>query len=109
MVWHRQHFYAIRRHVFNNHFNRIQNRHRTRRLHGLIARKQIIRKLAGLAQDDRLMLVLEDDGCGLPLGSTNQGFGLAGMRERVTALGGTLTISCTHGTLVRVNLPLRYT
>jgi two-component system sensor histidine kinase UhpB len=37
-----------------------------------------------------------------------QGFGLTGMRERVTALGGTLTISCTHGTRVCVNLPLRY-
>jgi hypothetical protein len=27
------------------------------------------------------------------------------MRERVTALGGTLTISCTHGTRVCVSLP----
>lgn len=33
------------------------------------------------------MLVLEDDGCGLPPGSSAQGFGLTGMRERVTALG----------------------
>ena len=65
--------------------------------------------LQGWQQDERLMLVLEDDGCGLPPGSTNQGFGLAGMRERVTALGGTLTISCTHGTRVSVSLPLRYT
>ena len=31
------------------------------------------------------MLVLEDDGCGLPPGSNLQGFGLTGMRERVTA------------------------
>ncbi len=54
------------------------------------------------------MLVLEDDGCGLPPGSNLQGFGLTGMRERVTAPGGTLTISCTHGTRVCVNLPLRY-
>jgi two-component system sensor histidine kinase UhpB len=30
------------------------------------------------------------------------------MRERVKALGGTLTISCTHGTRVSVSLPLRY-
>ena len=45
------------------------------------------------------MLVLEDDGCGLPPGSSAQGFGLTGMRERVTALGGTLTISAptVHG------------
>ena len=55
-----------------------------------------------------LCAMLEDDGCGLPPGSSAQGFGLTGMRERVTALGGTLTISCTHGTRVCVNLPLRY-
>ncbi|VEC84845.1 Sensor histidine protein kinase UhpB, glucose-6-phosphate specific [Raoultella ornithinolytica] len=54
------------------------------------------------------MLVLEDDGCGLPPGTGQQGFGLTGMRERVTALGGTLTISCTHGTRVCVSLPRRY-
>ena len=64
--------------------------------------------LQGWQQDERLMLVLEDDGCGLPPGSNLQGFGLTGMRERVTALGGKLTISCTHGTRVCVNLPLRY-
>jgi two-component system sensor histidine kinase UhpB len=63
--------------------------------------------LQGGLQDDRLMLVIEDDGCGLPVGSTQQGFGLAGMRERVTALGGSLGISCTHGTRVSVTLTLR--
>jgi two-component system sensor histidine kinase UhpB len=63
--------------------------------------------LQGWQQDERLMLVIEDDGCGLPPGSGQQGFGLAGMRERVKALGGTLTISCTHGTRVSVSLPLR--
>nr|MDQ6119668.1 hypothetical protein [Klebsiella pneumoniae subsp. pneumoniae] len=41
--------------------------------------------LQGWQQDERLMLVLEDDGCGLPPGSNLQGFGLTGMRERVTA------------------------
>ena len=64
--------------------------------------------LQGWQQEQRLMLVIEDDGCGLPPGSGQQGFGLTGMRERVTALGGTLTISCTHGTRVCVSLPLRY-
>ncbi|EOL9107464.1 signal transduction histidine-protein kinase/phosphatase UhpB [Enterobacter hormaechei] len=63
--------------------------------------------IQGWQQDERLMLVIEDDGCGLPPGSGQQGFGLAGMRERVKALGGTLTISCTHGTRVSVSLPLR--
>lgn len=64
--------------------------------------------LQGWQQDERLMLVIEDDGSGLPPGSGQQGFGLTGMRERVTALGGSLTISCTHGTRVSVSLPLRY-
>ncbi|HHS9694559.1 TPA: signal transduction histidine-protein kinase/phosphatase UhpB [Klebsiella michiganensis] len=64
--------------------------------------------LQGWQQEQRLMLVLEDDGCGLPPGCGQQGFGLTGMRERVSALGGTLTISCTHGTRVCVSLPLRY-
>ena len=58
-------------------------------------------------QDDSLKLIIEDDGCGLPPGSGQQGFGLAGMRERVKALGGTLNLSCTHGTRVSVSLPLR--
>ncbi len=49
------------------------------------------------------MLVIEDDGSGLPPGSGQQGFGLTGMRERVTALGGTLHISCLHGTRVSVS------
>ncbi|EDH6438144.1 two-component system sensor histidine kinase UhpB [Salmonella enterica subsp. enterica serovar Brandenburg] len=64
--------------------------------------------LQGWQQDERLMLVIEDDGSGLPPGSQQQGFGLTGMRERVSALGGTLTISCTHGTRVSVSLPQRY-
>ncbi|MCQ7992252.1 ATP-binding protein, partial [Salmonella enterica] len=64
--------------------------------------------LQGWQQDERLMLVIEDDGSGLPPGSHQQGFGLTGMRERVSALGGTLTISCTHGTRVSVSLPQRY-
>ncbi|KAB2423515.1 two-component system sensor histidine kinase UhpB, partial [Enterobacter hormaechei] len=36
--------------------------------------------IQGWQQDERLMLVIEDDGCGLPPGSGQQGFGLAGMR-----------------------------
>ncbi|EJD6657713.1 TPA: signal transduction histidine-protein kinase/phosphatase UhpB [Enterobacter cloacae] len=63
--------------------------------------------LQGWQQDESLRLVIEDDGCGLPPGSGQQGFGLAGMRERVKALGGTLNISCTHGMRVSVSLPLR--
>ncbi|MGM3190905.1 signal transduction histidine-protein kinase/phosphatase UhpB [Dickeya dadantii subsp. dieffenbachiae] len=57
-------------------------------------------------QDERLTLVIEDDGGGLPPGSGAEGFGLLGMRERITALGGTLQLSCTHGTRLTVSLPL---
>ncbi|HDY2011136.1 TPA: two-component system sensor histidine kinase UhpB, partial [Escherichia coli] len=64
--------------------------------------------LQGWQHDERLMLVIEDDGSGLPPDSGQHGFGLTGMRERVTALGGTLTISCLHGTRVSVSLPQRY-
>ena len=58
--------------------------------------------LQGWQQDERLMLVIEDDGSGLPPDSGQHGFGLTGMRER------TLTISCLHGTRVSVSLPQRY-
>ncbi|PWC15256.1 signal transduction histidine-protein kinase/phosphatase UhpB [Brenneria corticis] len=58
-------------------------------------------------QDNQLLLVIEDDGCGLPPNSGRSGLGLTGMRERIAALGGRLTISCTRGTRVAVSLPLR--
>lgn len=63
--------------------------------------------LQGWQHNERLMLVIEDDGCGLPPGLDNHGFGLTGMHERIVALGGTLTLSCTHGTRVSVSLPQR--
>lgn len=63
--------------------------------------------LQGWQHNERLMLVIEDDGCGLPPGLDNHGFGLTGMHERIAALGGTLTLSCTHGTRVSVSLPQR--
>ncbi|MCL2891988.1 signal transduction histidine-protein kinase/phosphatase UhpB [Brenneria tiliae] len=58
-------------------------------------------------QDNQLLLVIEDDGCGLPPNAGRAGLGLTGMRERIAALGGRLTISCTRGTRVAVTLPLR--
>lgn len=57
-------------------------------------------------QHDRVTLIIEDDGRGLPTQEVSKGFGLIGMQERVAALGGTLAISCMHGTRVTVNLPL---
>lgn len=56
-----------------------------------------------------LKLTISDDGCGLGRGTRRkQGhFGLVGMRERCTALGGTLRIGSVQGsgTLVSARLP----
>jgi signal transduction histidine kinase len=58
--------------------------------------------------DDLLQLEVQDDGAGFDNGTVGHGFGLAGMRERVSLGGGTMSIaSSEHGTLVRASLPVR--
>jgi two-component system sensor histidine kinase DesK len=52
---------------------------------------------------DQVRLIVYDNGKG---GETKAGMGLAGMRERVTALGGTFAIDGTSGTTVTVSLPV---
>jgi signal transduction histidine kinase len=54
-----------------------------------------------------LRLVLRDDGDGFKVKERHDGFGLAGMRERVEQMGGTLKISSARGkgTKVLVTLP----
>jgi len=47
---------------------------------------------------------IADDGGG---GAAPEGYGLAGMRERVEALGGTLVREIAHGTRLVLTLPLR--
>ncbi|MDD5581135.1 MAG: histidine kinase [Methylobacter sp.] len=58
---------------------------------------------------DNLVLLVEDDGiaCGLPF-QDSSGIGLLGMRERVSALGGKLTLTTGNpsGLIVQVWLPL---
>jgi signal transduction histidine kinase len=51
--------------------------------------------------------VLRDDGDGFKVKERHDGFGLAGMRERVEQMGGTLKISSARGkgTDVLVTLP----
>jgi signal transduction histidine kinase len=52
-------------------------------------------------------LIVEDDGKGLQQGSDGQGFGLIGMRERVSLLGGELVVGggTSGGTRVTATLP----
>jgi two-component system, NarL family, sensor histidine kinase DesK len=49
------------------------------------------------------VLEIQDDGCG---GFTTEGNGLRGMRERVEALGGTLTHKTSAGTKLKFEFPL---
>jgi PAS domain S-box-containing protein len=65
----------------------------------------------GLAWGDaELELEIADNGCGFDVecGLAGGGFGLLGMRERVTALGGRFALESNPGTgtAVRVNLPV---
>jgi len=66
-------------------------------------------KLAIHRSDERYLLMLSDDGCGMDLHGTRfrWSHGLAGMRHRVRALGGTFDIesSPSQGTTLRVEIP----
>lgn len=59
-------------------------------------------------EDARIYLLVRDDGHGFdPARATGQGVGLASMRERVEALGGTLTIAgAPEGTSIEAYVPL---
>lgn len=56
--------------------------------------------------EHELQLTIADDGRG---SSDAEGFGLTGMRERISALGGTLTRDSSHGTVLMIALPLSRT
>jgi signal transduction histidine kinase len=68
-------------------------------------------RLAVTADADRYLLMLTDDGCGMKMdGSTFRwSHGLAGMRHRVNAMGGTFGIesSPAEGTTLRIEIPRR--
>jgi signal transduction histidine kinase len=56
-----------------------------------------------------LLIEVQDDGAGFDIESVSTGFGLAGMRERVSLVGGALELeSGQGGTLVRARLPVRH-
>jgi len=54
-----------------------------------------------------LRLRVDDDGVGLPPDGRYPGTGLIGIRERVQALGGSLTVASRAGTSLVVRLPIR--
>ena len=59
---------------------------------------------------DGVRLVVEDDGAGIdPADSNESGYGLLGMRERATRLGGTLSVESQpgEGTRVQAHIPLQ--
>ncbi|MEU4703825.1 sensor histidine kinase [Nonomuraea dietziae] len=65
--------------------------------------------------DDLVVLDIYDDGRGFDpaqtqVGTAGTGYGLRAMRDRVTALGGSLTIESTpgEGTAVAATLPLPF-
>jgi signal transduction histidine kinase len=58
--------------------------------------------------DGELLVEVQDDGAGFDTDATSQGFGLAGMHERVSLAEGRLDISsCERGTLMKACLPAR--
>jgi signal transduction histidine kinase len=61
------------------------------------------------AEQDCVTIIVRDDGVGFDVSARSEGFGLAGMRERVYLSGGSLEIeSGDAGTELRVTLPARY-
>ncbi len=67
------------------------------------------RVLVSVAEaDGELLIEIRDDGSGFEPDRASDGFGLAGMRERVGLAGGTLRIdSGEQGTLLSTRLPVR--
>jgi two-component system sensor histidine kinase UhpB len=60
---------------------------------------------AATAGTDAIMVSVRDNGAGLPA-DHKQGFGMLGMRERVLALGGTMTVASTNqGVTVEATVP----
>jgi signal transduction histidine kinase len=59
--------------------------------------------------EDELLLVVQDDGKGLPLDRSSRSLGLVGMRERARQLGGSVTVAnaAEGGVRVTMRAPLR--
>jgi signal transduction histidine kinase len=59
--------------------------------------------------DGQLLVVIEDDGRGFDPGETGSGFGLLGMRERVTLVQGQLEVTSRpgEGTRLTATIPVQ--
>jgi two-component system sensor histidine kinase UhpB len=68
----------------------------------------MIGRSAPSSDTHRITLNVHDDGVGMSKGTTRQGLGLLGMNERVSALGGCLSLATvpSGGTHVQVVLPM---
>ncbi|TMA59497.1 MAG: sensor histidine kinase [Deltaproteobacteria bacterium] len=64
-------------------------------------------RVALATERGELRLRVDDDGVGLPPDGRYPGTGLVGIRERVQALGGSLTVASRAGTSLVVRLPIR--
>jgi signal transduction histidine kinase len=64
-------------------------------------------KLLGWIEDRKIILLIEDNGCGFDPQSVSNGFGLTGIAERVELLGGELEIhsDLDRGTTIQVTIP----
>jgi signal transduction histidine kinase len=60
------------------------------------------------AEEEHVIVVVQDDGVGFEFLTSGRGLGLLGIRERVEALDGTLHISSlpNQGTIVQVDVPV---
>jgi len=54
-----------------------------------------------------LLITVADNGVGFDPARTAAGVGLAGMRERVQALGGSFAMDCASGTRIAITLPVQ--
>jgi two-component system NarL family sensor kinase len=81
-------------------------------LHNILKHSQARNVQVELSRDKRqVMLRIMDDGIGFDISVERDGLGLASMRQRVQALGGSLEISSsqTAGTQIDVRVPVRQT
>jgi signal transduction histidine kinase len=64
-------------------------------------------KLLGWIEDRKIIVLIEDNGCGFDPQSVSNGFGLTGITERVELLGGELEIQSDsdRGTTIQVTIP----